>query len=129
LIDQERAVWQDRAQFFRVASQMMRRILVDRARAHRMQKRSGQWARVTLGDAIAQASGADVDVIDLDRALERLAAYDPRMCEVADLRFFGGLTLTETSEVLGVSRATIERDWQAARAWLFNELSGHNRHE
>jgi RNA polymerase sigma factor (TIGR02999 family) len=123
LIDQDRAAWQDRVQFFRVASQMMRHILVDRARAHRMQKRSGQWARVTLGEAIALARGTDVDLLDLDRALERLAEFDPRMCEVAELRFFGGLTLAETSEVLGVSRATVERDWQAARAWLFNELT------
>ena len=129
MIDQDRAVWQDRAQFFRVASQMMRRILIDGARAHRMQKRSGRWARVTLGEAVAVARGTDVDVLDLDRALERLAAFDPRMSEVAELRFFGGLTVTETGELLGVSRSTVERDWEAARAWLFNELSGKNRRD
>jgi RNA polymerase sigma factor (TIGR02999 family) len=128
LIDQNRAVWQDRAQFFRVASHMMRRILIDRARAHRMQKRSGQWTRVTLGEAVALARGTDVDLIDLDRALNRLATFDPRMSEIAELRFFGGLTLTEIGDLLGLSRSTVDRDWEAARAWLFNELSGqHHR--
>ena len=122
LIDQDRAAWQDRAQFFRVASHMMRRILVDRARAHLAHKRSGQWARVTLNEAVALARGGDVEILDVDRALERLATFDSRMSEVAELRFFGGLTLAETSELLGVSRATVERDWQAARAWLFKEL-------
>ena len=124
LIDQDRAAWQDRAQFFRVASHTMRRILVDRARAHLTHKRSGQWARVTLDEGVALARGGDVDILDLDRALERLATFDARMSEVAELRVFGGLTLAETSELLGVSRATVERDWQAARAWLFKELSG-----
>jgi RNA polymerase sigma factor (TIGR02999 family) len=101
---------------------MMRRILVDRARAHLAHKRSGQWARVTLNEAVALARGGDVEILDVDRALERLATFDSRMSEVAELRFFGGLTLAETSELLGVSRATVERDWQAARAWLFKEL-------
>ena len=97
LIDQDRAAWQDRAQFFRVASHMMRQILVDRARAHLTHKRSGQWARVTLNEAVALARGGEVDLLDLDRALERLATFDSRMSEVAELRFFGGLTLAETS--------------------------------
>ena len=126
LVDQHRAVWQNRAQFLAVASQMMRRILVDRARARHMAKRSGRWARVTLSDAVAARSGVDVDVLDLDNALTRLAAFDARKSQIAELRFFGGLSLQETSHALGLSVATVERDWQATRAWLFKELAGGN---
>jgi RNA polymerase sigma factor (TIGR02999 family) len=122
LVDQKRAIWQNREQFFGVASQMMRRLLVDRARARRMAKRSGQWARVTL-DAAQQATGpVDVDVLDLDAALTRLSKFDPRKSRLAELRFFSGLSLDEAGRVLGISVATAERDWQAARAWLFKEL-------
>jgi RNA polymerase sigma factor (TIGR02999 family) len=124
LVDQRRAAWQNRGQFFGVASQMMRRILVDRARARRMAKRSGRWARVTLDEGAKAASPVSVDVLDLDAALTRLAAFDPRKCELAELRFFGGLSLEEAGEALGISLATAERDWQAARAWLFKELRG-----
>ena len=124
LVDQRRAVWQNRAQFFGVASQMMRRILVDRARARKMAKRSGRWARVTLDDVDKASQPKDVDVLDLDAALTRLAEFDPRKSRIAELRFFGGLSLEETGEVLQVSVATVERDWQAARAWLFKTLSG-----
>lgn len=122
LVDQKRAVWQNRGQFFGVACQMMRRILVDRARAHRMAKRSGQWARVTLHDAARPTPPIDVDVLDLDAALIRLAAFDARKSRLAELRFFGGLSLHEIAETLGISIATAERDWQAARAWLLKEL-------
>jgi RNA polymerase sigma factor (TIGR02999 family) len=124
LIDQRRVVWQNRAQFFGVASSMMRRILVDRARARRMAKRSGRWARVTLDEARAGTPPVDVEVLDLDAALTRLAAFDPRKSQIAELRFFGGLSLEETSHVLRLSVATVERDWQAARAWLFKTMSG-----
>ena len=123
LVDQRRAIWLNRAQFFGVASQMMRRILVDRARGRRMAKRSGRWARVTLDEAAAVSPQADVDVLDLDDALTRLAAFDPRKSQIAELRFFGGLSLDETGKLLGISLATVERDWQAARAWLFKTLS------
>jgi RNA polymerase sigma factor (TIGR02999 family) len=123
LIDQTRATWQDRAQFFRVASEIMRRILVDRARAHRMHKRSGQWSRVSLDETLAVTDGVAVEVLDLDRALTRLATLDPRKGQVAEFRFFAGLSLEETAHLLEVSRATVERDWQLARAWLFKELS------
>jgi RNA polymerase sigma-70 factor, ECF subfamily len=122
LVDQRRAAWQNRGQFFGVASQMMRRILVDRARARRMAKRSGRWARVTLDDGARAAAPVSVDVLDLDAALTRLAAFDARKCQLAELRFFGGLSLEETGEVLGISVATAERDWRAARAWLLKEL-------
>jgi RNA polymerase sigma factor (TIGR02999 family) len=122
LVDQHRATWQNRGQFFGVASQMMRRILVDRARARRMAKRSGRWARVTLDEGARAVSPINVDVLDLDAALTRLAAFDPRKCELAELRFFGGLSLEEASAALGISTATADRDWQTARAWLLKEL-------
>ena len=127
LVDQNRAVWQNRAQFFGVASQMMRRILVDQARAHQMAKRSGRWARVSLDEGIAAAPPVDVDIIDLHDALTRLAVFDGRKSQIAELRFFGGLSLEEAGDVLGVSLATVERDWQVARAWLFKELSGQRQ--
>jgi RNA polymerase sigma factor (TIGR02999 family) len=125
LVDQRRVVWQNRGQFFGVACQMMRRLLVDRARAHRMAKRSGQWARVTLDDAARTTPPLDLDVLDLDAALTRLASFDARKSQLAELRFFGGLSLAEAGEALGISMATAERDWQAARAWLLKELRGN----
>ena len=128
LVDQRRVVWQNRGQFFGVACQMMRRILVDRARAHRMAKRSGQWARVTLDEGARATPPVSVDVLDLDAALTRLAAFDPRKSQLAELRFFGGLSLAEAGEAVGISIATAERDWQAARAWLLKELRGE-RHD
>src|SRR5712692_2047102 len=122
LVDQ-RAAWRNRAHFFGVASEMMRRILVDHARARRRGKRSGRWTRVTLDEATRGKPPGDVDVLDLDAALTRLAAFDPQKSQIAELRFFGGLSLEETGEVLGISVATVERHWQAARAWLFKTLS------
>jgi RNA polymerase sigma factor (TIGR02999 family) len=129
LVDQRRVMWQNRGQFFGVACQMMRRILVDHARAHRMAKRSGQWARVTLDDRLKAAAPIDVEVLDLDAALTRLAEFDPRKSQLAELRFFGGLSLQEAGEALGISMATAERDWQAARAWLLKELRGEKRRD
>lgn len=127
LVDQRRVVWQNRGQFFGVAAQLMRRILVDRARARKMAKRSGQWARVTVDDAARAIPPVNVDVLDLDAALARLATFDPRKCQLAELRFFGGLSLAEAGEALGISLATAERDWQAARAWLSKELRPERR--
>ena len=121
---EQRAPWQNRQQFFCVASQIMRRILVDRARARKMNTRSGQWSRVTLDHVEAVTPPVDVDVLDLDAALTELASFDPRKSQIAELRFFGGLSLEETGKALGVSLATVERDWQTARAWLFKTLSG-----
>ncbi len=100
LIDQRRVAWQNRGQFFGVACQIMRRILVDHARAHRMAKRSGQWARVTLDEKVRAMPPVDVDVLDLDAALTRLAAFDPRKSQLAELRFFVGLSLQEAGERL-----------------------------
>ena len=127
LVDQRRVVWQNRGQFFGVAAQLMRRILVDRARARKMAKRSGQWARVTVDDAARAIPPANVDVLDLDAALARLATFDARKCQLAELRFFGGLSLAEAGEALGISLPTAERDWQAARAWLSKELRPERR--
>lgn len=124
LVTQDRVAWQNRAQFFGVASQMMRRILVDRARARKMTKRSGRWARVTLDDEVAQQNAREVDVLDLDRALVELATFDSRKSRIAELRFFGGLSLEEAGHVLDLSVATVEREWQAARAWLYARLTG-----
>lgn len=123
MVDQRRAVWQNRAQFLAVASRMMRRILVDRARRRKAGKRSGHWARMTMDDVLAAARPPDVDVLDLDRALAELAEFDERKSRIAELRFFGGLSVEETGEVLGISPATVARDWQAARAWLFKTLA------
>jgi RNA polymerase sigma-70 factor (ECF subfamily) len=126
LVDQ-RAAWQNRGQFLGVAAQMMRRVLVDHARRGRMAKRSGKWLRITLHEPVAEVAGPEVEILDLDRALTRLAAFDPRKSEIVELRFFGGLSLEETAGVVGLSVATVEREWQAARAWLFAALKGAGR--
>jgi RNA polymerase sigma factor (TIGR02999 family) len=123
LIDQRRTAWQNRAHFFAVASELMRRILVDHARGRKMAKRSGRWQRVNLDDADRRSHPRDVDLLDLDAALSRLSTFDPRHAQIAELRFFGGLSLEETAHVVGRSVATVERDWQAARAWLFSQLA------
>jgi RNA polymerase sigma factor (TIGR02999 family) len=123
LVDQRAAAWQNRAQFFGVASQIMRRILVDRARARKTAKRSGRWARLTLDESLAESSSPDVDVLDLHAALTDLATFDARKSQVAELKFFGGLTLEETGHFLGLSVATVEREWQVARAWLYARLT------
>ncbi len=129
LVNQRRAVWQNRAQFLAVAAQIMRRILVDHARGGRMAKRSGRWVRVTLSDAVAEMRGPDAEILDLDAALTRLSKFDLRKSQIAELRFFGGLSLEETGHVLGLSVATVERDWQAARAWLYAAMRGTARRD
>jgi len=129
LIKQDRIAWQNRVQFFGVAAAMMRRILVDAARARKMAKRSGRWVRVTLDEARAQRDVTDVDVLDLDAALTELATFDPRKSQIVEQRFFGGLSLDETGRLLGVSVATVEREWRAARAWLYARLTRKPRHD
>ena len=124
LVDQRRVVWRNRSHFFAIASQLMRRILVDRARAHRMPKRSGRWTRVTLHEHANISTPVAVEVLDLDKALTRLAGFDPRKSQLAEMRFFAGLTLEEAAAALDISMATAERDWQATRAWLFKALRG-----
>lgn len=122
LVNQRHAVWRNRAQFFAVAAEIMRRILVDRARAYRAAKRSGQWSRITFDQSVIPGGNSDVDVLDLDAALTRLGQINTRKSQVAELRFFAGLSLKETAAALDISPATAERDWQFARAWLYQEL-------
>ena len=124
LVTQDRTAWQNRAQFFGVASQMMRRILVDRARARNRTRRSGAWTRVALDEGSSRGQAREVDILDLDRALGELATFDARKSQIAEQRFFGGLSLEETGCVLDLSVATVEREWQAARAWLHARLTG-----
>jgi RNA polymerase sigma factor (TIGR02999 family) len=124
LVNQRTVAWRNRAQFLAVAAEIMRRILVDWARAHRTVKRSGRWSRVSLDPALATERPADVDLLDLDTALTKLAAFDARKSRIAELRFFAGLSLEETGHVLQMSPRTVEREWDAARAWLFKMLSG-----
>jgi RNA polymerase sigma factor (TIGR02999 family) len=106
-----------------MASEMMRRILVDHARRRKMAKRSGGWARVTLDEAVAERDPPDIDLLDLDAALSELASLDPRKSRVVELRYFGGLSLDDSAQALGISRATVERDWQFARLWLYRRIT------
>jgi RNA polymerase sigma factor (TIGR02999 family) len=125
LIDQTRVNWQNRSHFFAVAAKAMRRILIDHARRRNRHKRGGGAAKLSLDEALAVAvDSEDPALIDLDEALERLAALHPLKEQVVELRFFGGLTGEETAHVLGVDRRTVDRHWQFARAWLFRELTG-----
>ena len=119
---QHDARWESRSQFFAVAAQMMRRVLVDHARTRRALKRGGAPVQVTLDEAISRSLPQDIDVLALNEALTRLAAFDGRKSQVAELRFFSGLSLEETGHVLDISVATVEREWQAARAWLYAAL-------
>jgi RNA polymerase sigma factor (TIGR02999 family) len=123
LVRQQQVVWQNRDQFFGLASQMMRRILVDHARRRNMHKRSGQWIRVSLPDRASADRAADFDVLALDELLMRLAAFDARKSRVVELRYFGGLSLEETARVLDVAPRTVEREWRVARAWLHTQLT------
>jgi len=123
LLDQQDVAWQNRAQFFGVASQMMRRILVDHARRRNMYKRSGQWLRVSLDGDLPPGAAPDFDVLALDELLIRLAAFDPRKSRVVEMRYFGGLSVEETAGVLDVAPRTVEREWRAARAWLYSQLT------
>jgi len=123
LIDSSRVQWQDRAHFFAVSAQLMRRILVDFARAQGNLKRGGGAARLALEDAPEVSAERGADLIALDDALNALAAMNPRQSQVIELRYFGGLSEEETAEALKVSPRTVRRDWSLARAWLYRELS------
>jgi RNA polymerase sigma factor (TIGR02999 family) len=127
LVDQHAVTWQNRAHFFGIASQMMRRILVNHALARRAAKRGGVDRTLSLSDLDADlvpAPRGTVDVVLLDEALEELERLDARQCRVVELRCFGGLTVEETAEVVGVSPATVKREWSTARLWLRRRLSG-----
>jgi RNA polymerase sigma factor (TIGR02999 family) len=123
LIDWKNVQWQNRAHFFGVAAQMMRRILVDYARERHSRKRGGDALRVSLSNANEVPVAGAGDFVALDEALAALEKLSPRQCRTVELRFFGGLSLEEAAEVLGVSVGTVRRDWSLARAWLFRELA------
>lgn len=114
--------WQDRAHFFAVAARLMRRLLVDHARANHRAKREGNVAMLSLDDAAEVSCGPASNVIAVDEALTRLAEFDPRKSEILELRYFGGMSNEEVAEALGVSRATVQRDLRLAKAWLVREL-------
>jgi RNA polymerase sigma factor (TIGR02999 family) len=114
--------WQNRTQFIAVAAEMMRRVLVDHARARLRVKRGSGAVKVSLSEAMELSNGREVEVLDLDRALNRLAEVDPRKAKLVELRYFGGLTIVEAAVAVGSSPATAERDWRFARAFLQREL-------
>lgn len=124
LVDQTRADWKNRAQFFGVAAQIMRRILVDYARNHQAAKRGSGGEKFELDEAIEIADNKTTpDLIALDDALNTLAELDPRQSRIVELRYFSGLEINEVAEVLNISPATVKREWNSAKAWLFNQLS------
>lgn len=123
LVGQRDVTWQNRSHFFGVAANLMRRILVDHARTAKAGKRGGGVACVTLNDENVPGSSRSADIVALDDALARLATRDPKLAKLVELRYFGGLTTKETAEMLGVSVSTVEREWVAARAWLFRAMS------
>jgi len=124
IADQQRVHWKSRAHFFGIAAQMMRRVLVDHARGRLAEKRGGALQQVTLSDIQGDAAeqNGDVEVLALHEALEKLAALDPGQARIVELRYFGGLNIEETAEAVGVSPATVKREWAVARAWLRREL-------
>jgi RNA polymerase sigma-70 factor (ECF subfamily) len=123
LVDQRNVRWQNRAHFFGIAAQAMRRIVIDHARTRQRVKRGGVQQAVTLDEAMIAAESRSIDVLALDQALKRLEALDPRQAKIVELRYFAGLSVEETAEVTGLSPATVKRDWAMARAWLHSELT------
>ena len=123
LVDSKRVQWQDRAHFFAVSAQLMRRILVDHARRHNL-KRGGDVPHVSLEEAAVVGGGRATDLVALDDAMNALARLDPRKVRVVEMRFFGGLSVEETADALKVSAVTVMRDWSTAKAWLYRELTG-----
>ena len=123
LVDQQRVRWRNRAHFFAIAAGMMRRILVDHARARRAEKRGGGVASLTLVEEDRAAADPKVDVLALHESLERLATFAPRQGQIVELKYFGGLTIDEVAEVVGISAATVAREWTVAKAWLRADLS------
>lgn len=124
LIDQRNVRWQNRAHFFGVAAQMIRRILVDYARNRHAEKRGGHAFKLSLDDAIEMPKQRDLDLVALDDALDSLSQVDPQQGRIVELRFFAGLSIEETAEALRISPATVKRDWVVAKAWLYREMGG-----
>jgi RNA polymerase sigma-70 factor (ECF subfamily) len=124
LAGQNAPQWQNRAHFFGIAARVMRQILVEYARAHSAAKRGGtNPCKITLDESLELQARSDIDVIALDGALDRLSELDPQQSRIVELRFFTGLTIEDTSEVMGLSPATVKRDWTSARAWLHREIA------
>jgi RNA polymerase sigma factor (TIGR02999 family) len=127
LVDQRAVDWESRAHFFGIAAQLMRRIVLKRARRRSAAKRGGGIADLNLDDASIPAAERPSELITLDAALTRLAAMDARQSQVVELRYFGGLGVEETAAVLGISTGTVKRDWRSAKAWLHKEITGGSR--
>jgi RNA polymerase sigma factor (TIGR02999 family) len=125
LIGENNVQWQSRAHFFAVSAQMIRHILIDHARARQAQKRGAGGVKLSLDEAMSIPGQRDLDLVSLDDALTALAKIDPDQSRVVELRFFAGLSIEETAEVLGVSPATVKREWTTAKAWLAREISGN----
>ena len=123
LVDQDRVQWRSRTQFFAVAAQLIRRILVDHARRKHAGKRGGPATKLSLDESIATSHHKDVDLVALDDALNDLSRLDSQQAQVIELRFFAGMTIAESAEALGISAATVHRDWITAKAWLFDQVS------
>lgn len=123
LVNQQDVQWRSRAHFFGIAAQMIRRILVDHARAAQAEKRGSGAIRIELDDHLAVSRQSDLDLVGLDDALAKLAALDERQARIVELRFFTGLSVEETAEVTQLSTATVKREWSSARAWLFREMT------
>ena len=122
LIDQKNVTWQNRAHFFGIAASMMRRILVDHARSRQASKRGKGVSLLVLDEAIAGSGPRDLNLVALDRALDSLAEIDPQQSRIVELRFFAGLSIEDTAEVLKISPATVKREWAMAKAWLYREM-------
>lgn len=126
LNDQKEVSWQNRAHFFAIAAKMMRRVLVNHAEAKHAEKRGGLRAqKIELDEALAFCEQRGFDLLELDRALEKLDKFDERMCKIVEMKFFGGLTNLEIAEILEISIATVKREWSAAKVWLLRELAGN----
>jgi RNA polymerase sigma-70 factor, ECF subfamily len=123
LVNSSRVQWQDRAHFFAIASQLMRRVLVDEARKRRNLKRGGEYTRVNINEVEISSERRDFDLVALDQALNALTEFAPRKAKVVELRFFGGLSIEETALVLGISADIVKREWRTAKLWLLQELS------
>ncbi len=123
LVDQKNVTWQNRAHFFGIAANMMRRILVDHARSRQASKRGAGISLLTLDEAVAGSGPRELNLVVLDQALESLARIDPRQSRIVELRFFAGLSIDDTAEVLKISPATVKREWAMAKAWLYREMS------
>lgn len=122
LVDQTQSDWKDRAHFFGIAARLMRQILVDHARIRDAQKRGGELTKISLDEAVSFGQTKDIDLVALDDALRTLASFDATQSKIVELRFFGGLTIEETAEVLNISPSTVKREWNLAKAWLRREI-------